>query len=309
MQRKRWHWLGVLALTGAPWCGAQGLEGLVAPPEPVDVVLAGELGAPLPSPDGRFLAFSRPDYRGLWLLELATGGVRALTDEHGAGFHPAWAPSGKSIAFRTSTGGPRAKLRIVVAHPDGTKESASPLVRDLSLPFWMGERLGYLRLEDGRPRLVSLGPGPLAAHPPIPATTPGGALWRVGSGAVAEQSPRVGGKVFFLPERSPDGATFVVECLDGHLYLGASGGGELTDLGPGSYPSFVKGGAALLFERTADDGERLTSADIYLMDLATRSVTALTATPDRLERRPAMVADGRSVYFEEGGRLWKGVLR
>lgn len=301
--------LGVaLMLAGACLAQAQSPWAFEAPPEAIPLPVDEEVTAPVPSPDGAYLAFTRTDSRGLLLLDLATGAVRVLSEARGAGFRPAWSPSGRSIAFRTSTGGPRPRLQVVVAHPDGAAEIASPLLRDLSLPFWTGEQLGYVRLDRSEPVLVSLGPDPLIAHGPVPVTLPEGTLLRLGAGPGIQTASQADGKVFFLPRRSEDGSRFVVECLDGHLYLGRSAGGELEDLGPGSYPSFVRGDTAILLERTADDGVRLTAGELYLLDLATGALTALASTPDRIERRPAMAGDGKTVFFEEGGRIWKGVL-
>ncbi len=276
---------------------------ILLPPEVREAV------APLPSPDGRFLAFTAPDFRGLWLLDLATSQVRTLSEAPGAGFKARWAPDGSALAFRTATGGDRPLLRIVVAHPDGVTETATPLLRELSLPWWEGRTLRFFRLDGGRPAPAAAGPASRTAAAPLVAASPDGRLWREGpEGLRAEEFP---GKVFFLPLLSPDGAAFVVQCLDGHLYLGQSAGGPLRDLGPGSSPSFVREGEALLFERTADDGHALTGSDLYWLSLLpepAKEAVALTATPDRTERQPALGPDGRTVYFAADGILYAGVL-
>ena len=262
--------------------------------------------APVPSPDGRFLAFTAEDYRGVKLLDLETGRIRILSEAQGAGFHAVWSGDSRSIAFRTSTGGTEPMLRIVVAHPDGTTETASRLERSISLPLWRDKELLFARFEGETPSLQRVGPregtGPLV--PPI--ASPSGRLWLPapkGDSFASSPSP---GKVFFLPVVSSDGKRFVTECLDGHLYLGSPDDEKLEDLGPGSYPSFVREDSALLFERTSDNGHSLTASDIFLMDLKTREVWAVTATADRVERRPRMAGDGHTIFFENGGRIFMG---
>lgn len=264
--------------------------------------------APLPSPDGRFLAFTAPDYKGLKLVELATGRVSTLNEAPGAGFRAKWSPDGSSLAFRSSTGGERPLFLIVVAHPDGVIETASALSRALSLPWWEEATLRFWKMGGERPVLQEAGPAlEDGAVTSLVAATPDGRLWRGGE-AKTLQAELVPGKVFCLPQLSPDDKRFVTESLDGHLYYGLVAGGPIEDLGPGSYPSFVRGGKALLFERTKDDGHEITASDIFLLDLETRKTSALTATPNRIERRPAMAGDGHTIFFDEGGKIFKGWL-
>jgi hypothetical protein len=266
----------------------------------------GRWTAPIPSPDGRFLAFTEENYRGLRLLDLQSGKVTTLSEAPGAGFHPTWSPDSRSVAFRTSTGGSSPRLRIVVAHPDGTTETASRLEGSLSLPLWHGEELLFSRFEGETPSLQRVGPKDSLGSFAPPVASPEGHLWipSLKSEGFTKASPR--GKVFFLPVVSSDGKRFVAECLDGHLYLGSPDSERLEDLGPGSYPSFVREGSCLLIERTSDDGRGLTASDIFLMDLQTREVLAVTATADHLERRPRMAGDGHTLFFEDGGRIFRG---
>lgn len=262
--------------------------------------------APVPSPDGRFVAFTSEGYRGLTLLDLETGSVVTLNESRGAGFRASWCEDSRSIAFRTSTGNPLPRLRIVVAHPDGSTESATPLERSLSVPAWQGTTLTFARFEDEVPELRRAGPEESSLRSAPPVASPDGRLWVPDGRGEKFRVVTPADRVYFLPVLSPDGSRFVVECLDGHLYLGAAGEEKLEDLGPGSWPSFVRGGSALLFERTADDGHRILASDLFLMDLESRAVVAVTTTPDRIERRPTMAGDGHTLYFDEGGRIFRG---
>jgi hypothetical protein len=194
----------------------------------------------------------------------------------------------------------------VVAHPDGTTETASKVERSLSVPVWQGTSLTFARFDGETPVLLRVGPDEAPARPGPPVASPDGRLWLAESRGEGFRAADTPDKVFFLPISSPDGKRIVVECLDGHLYLGAMEGGALEDLGPGSYPSFVRNGSALLFERTVDDGHRITASDLFLMEMKTREVVAVTETLDRSERRPRMAGDGHVLFFEEDGRILKG---
>ena len=297
----------LLCLEAAVW-GQSASPHLIAGPEPVRVAMEGVWTVPLPSPDGRFLAFSDPSFKGLYFLDVVTGAVTQISDQLGAGFRPAWSPDSHSLAFRVSLGEVRPRKLIVVAHPDGVKESASPLLDSVSLPFWRGLQVCYFRTDREVPELERIGPYSecAAEAQALPVAEPGGRLLLISADAKASEVTAPPGKIFFLPVLSKNGKRFVVECLDGHLYLGSTRGSPLKDIGPGSWPSFVRGDAALLFERTEDDGHVVTGSDLFLMDLATFEARPLTDTKGRIERHPAMASDGHTLFFDADGKLFEG---
>jgi hypothetical protein len=272
--------------------------------EEVPIPLPGRFTSPVPSPDGEWLAFAPEGYRGLHLLELSSGKVVTLSRAAGSGFRPAWSADGKSVAFRTKIDAVGGGLRIVVGHLDGSTETASPILPSISLPRWNGDELLFERFDGASPETARVGPGSKRVlPPPFPVATPEGRLLLAGK---LLGDPE---KVYFLPVVSADGERFVVECLDGHLYLGRTGGERLEELGIGSHPSFVGGGEAILFERTGDDGHALTSGDLWLLDLASRKAEALTDSADRIERRPASGGDGKTIWWEEDGKIFRGWRR
>lgn len=299
------RWLVSVLAAAALAMEASGPGGLVASREEIPLP-EGRWTAPAPSPDGRFLAFTSEGYRGLKLLEMDTGKVVTLSESRGAGFHASWSEDSRSIAFRTSTGGTSSRVRIVVAHPDGVAETASPLESSLSVPLWRGAQLIYAKFGEDLPSVHRVGPAGTMDRFVPPVASPDGRLWLPARRGEGFDAVRAAEKIFFLPALSADGTRFAVECLDGHLYLGSTPGRELEDLGPGSYPSFVRQDEVLLFERTVDDGHHLLGADIFMMDLKTREIRPVTATPDALERRPRMAGDGHTLFYESGGRIFRG---
>lgn len=265
--------------------------------------------APLPSPDGRYLALSTEKNRGLWLFNLEKQTLEQISNQAGSGFRARWAPGRQLIAFRISTGDPRPKHEIIVAHPDGVKEIASTLERNLSLPLWRGRRIVFFTWKKGAPVMKGSGPRDAGRNQyPVPFCDPDGNILMGKEGKAV--SPFVGaqGKVFFLPVLSVNGRNFVVECLDGHIYLGKTSGGDLRDLGPGSYPSFVRDDSAILFERTEDNGHTTTASRLYLLKLDTMKLEVLSDIPGVIERRPSMAEDGRTVFCDADGRIFMGIL-
>ena len=265
--------------------------------------------APVPSPDGRSLALTSPSFRGISLLDTQTGEVLRLTDQEGAGFRPAWSADSRSLAYRAALGGARRKKLIAVGHTDGVVESASPLLDSVSVPLWRGLQLIYFLAGRERPEMRNLGPAEAEDAPStaLPAASPGGRLFLVAPDGKTTDAT-IPGKVLFLPVLSGDGKQFVAECLDGHLYLGSTEGGPLTDLGPGSWPSFARDDTSLLFERTTDDGHAVTSSQLFLMDLRTRQAVPITAEKEIVARHPALAGDGHTLYFDAAGAIYRGWL-
>ena len=265
--------------------------------------------SPLPSPDGRYLALTTEKSRGLWLFDLKKRSIKRISNQAGAGFRARWAPKKAIIAYRVSPGGPRPKHEIIVAHPDGVKGVASTLERNLSLPLWRGRRVVFFTWGKDGPRMRSAGADEAENRQiAVPFCDPRGNIWMGGSGKSATRFAADPGKVFFLPVLSADGEKFVVECLDGHIYLGRTSGGDLLDLGPGSYPSFVKNDSAILFERTRDDGNVITSSALYLLTLDSMKPQRFSDIPGVIERRPSMAEDGRTVYCDADGKIFMGVM-
>lgn len=276
--------------------------------EEVPIPLITPLMSPAPSPDGRYLAFTRENFKGLFLFDLETGELREISNLNGSGFGFVWSRNGL-LAFRGSTGKLKRKHIIGVAHDDGVVEVASTLLDDVSLPLWSGEDLGYV-VWDKEPRMKTAGPYGRALFDEMVFCHPSGRpvffdndLKIVHSGEIRD------GKVYFLPRMSRDGSRYLLHSLDGHLYLGKIGGRTLTDIGEGSGARFARNDEWVIFERTRDDGHTITSSDLYLYEIGTKATYRLTDTKEIVERTPAMAEDGFTVYWEQDGVLMKGTVR
>lgn len=111
------------------------------------------------------------------------------------------------------------------------------------------------------------------------------------------------GDRFFAPVVSPDGARVVVQGLATGLWIYERASDRLVRVGRGTAPAWSADGQALVFERTEDDGHAIVASDLYLYRVDLARVVRLTATEDRLERRPSLSPDGGRVAFDddEGG--------
>jgi Tol biopolymer transport system component len=63
------------------------------------VVIARQIQHAVPSPDGKYVAFTA--FGRLWVKPLPDGSPRRATDAHVGEFHPAWSPDGRALAYVT----------------------------------------------------------------------------------------------------------------------------------------------------------------------------------------------------------------
>ncbi len=114
---------------------------------------------------------------------------------------------------------------------------------------------------------------------------------------------------FFDPQLSPDGRWLAFTGLATGLHVMDLEMDQLHHLGGGGRPAWSPDSAWLVFERTRDDGLRLTAADLWAWSVQERSALALSATDDALERHPAVSPDGSKLAFVRDGAVWVGALR
>jgi Tol biopolymer transport system component len=84
--------------------------------------------------------------------------------------------------------------------------------------------------------------------------------------------------------------------------------GASTPLGPGNNAVWSRDGSFFVFDRTFDDGHRLTRGDIILMKRDQSTIYDLTRDFEGIAARPTISPDGREIAFESGGRIWTGKL-
>lgn len=119
-------------------------------------------GTPAWAPDGKTLIFSAnrhpdaehdPRNSEIYELDLASGGVRPLTNRQGPDHTPAISPDGKSIAYLgfddRLQGYQVTKLYVMNRDGSGNRVLAADLDRDIARPQWSGDGSGvYFQYDD-----------------------------------------------------------------------------------------------------------------------------------------------------------------
>ena len=262
------------AVVAAPVTAARPAAADPAPLRAIDlrlVVADADWGRPVWSPDGANLALSSRHLDALAVVPAEGGAPRELVRAAHAGYAPEWTPDGGALAYRAP----------------GQRSGDVPLLS--------------VRLDGG------------AGAPPRSRTP--GVRARVLDDAVVLRSGATERRVSPPGDRhccavvSPDGRFVAFQGLVSGLSVHDRETGRTHGLGPGGHAAFAPDGRRLAFDRTADDGERLTSATLHLADLPTDDpdgvvwIRDVAGTP-ALARFPSFAPDGGRLAFEAEGGVW-----
>jgi len=231
------------------------------------------------SPDGLRLLVTDPDGNGLATLPLAGGPPRWLNRDLRAGIHAQWNSDGQSVTY----------LAVLAQEPvPYTVDLAGRTGRATFDPRGAQHPDGQLTIVPENELLIMRGPKKTGAVSPA-------------------------GERCFGPRFSPDGRFLVFTGVQSGLILIDLEVGDRAFLGPGTHPVWLPDSAGFLYDRIDRDGDNILSSELWFVDVATRTRTQLTHTPDRAELRPTLSprrnADGSySVVFDDLRRLFSAQL-
>jgi len=307
--------LSLSALAGAPAGFTSGVEGQRG------------YGPPVASADGRELALTRWDRAGLWVLDLDTGALSAVSAARGAGFHPVW--DGDALLFKAVDTGDQptqgafrwrggALETLDEGGHVGQPEALSP-----GRAMWVrGEEL--LAQSGGRTTRIAL-PGDVDLVEP----DPGGAriawdddvgrLW-VRSLSTGETRPLSAAGLGSHPLWSGDGGLLVQHETGDVLNVVDPATGALRASADGRDPAWIPGTHTLVYARveTGEDEDQspymVRASSLWALDADTGVATPILDDGAIHPRYPTPLGDTGALAFVDSrqGDLWTledGVVR
>jgi len=283
------------------------------------------------SPDGKRIAFSsdramKGSYD-IWAVDVETRKLTQWTTGPDDEYEPAWSPTRMEIAFASAAGiqavDAAGKVRMLIPSRQGVR---------LESPSWApdGNRVAYTQIVTGGAKLMVSGQQVGSADDvfPFPPTwISGKEILYTGNGKIFATA--IGGstrtipfeakfelnrapykhraydfdstaerpvKGIMFPALSPDGKRIVFEALN-QLWLMDVGGKprQLTN------DAFYKQSPAWSPDGTkiAYSSDKAGTADIYILDLATRAEQRVTKMNDSAEINPAWSRDGKKLAFQK----------
>jgi Tol biopolymer transport system component len=207
--------------------------------------------APKWAPDARFVLLTKAKYRGLYLLSMADGTLRTLSEAPGIGYDARWRPDGQQII---------------------TSTEEQTIAFDL----------------DGK--LISSPQGAAGDQGPRVYIMDGGVYFSAGKGAaVVKISPD--GDIFFAPTLSPDQKKVAYVGLSAGIQISDMDTKQTVSIGLGTEIDWLPDSTGIVYTHSRDDGHNITASDIYFARADGHLVVNLTNTPDTLESHPDMDRD------------------
>ncbi len=250
------------------------------------------------APGGDFVAFSTPDYTGLWVRETATGAVRQLSSALGAGTGARWSPDGGALVLREADDRADGRYFTIVAYtPDGARTPlTAPQPNVAGLPVWSADGASVLLPTPGGVERLATGRVPVDAAGAAYVADPAGGVAEV-TGAVRVSLKGLPDGPVLAAVPSPDGRQVALQVMGHGVFVAGPRG--VVALGRGEAPTWSPDGRFVAFMVTDDDGHRLTGADLYVATADGAQRWALTSTPRVFEQYPAWTPDGTALLYDD----------
>lgn len=262
---------------------------------------AGLLMGPKWAPDGRKIAFTSLNYRGIWIYRVQTGKIEQVTDEMAAGFGFSWSSNSQYILTRVSRFENNRRLSAMKTFDiDQGKELYLTEYRKRlpDIPRWSPANNQVIFYNGKQMEYLDVSPQPPAGPSPFICYPLGDKIYfeNTISGEKREFQPFLDA-VYLNVILAPDDAHVAFEVYGGNCYLLNLKTSELTDLGRGNYPGWSPDGRYVVYMVAQDDGHRYTTSDIYISDTSGKLTQNLTSEIDQIAMYPSWSPRENKIAF------------
>jgi len=258
------------------------------------------------SPDGKMIAMTSDNYRGLWVMNSHGHNLMQLSEDERVGYGFQWSSDSKEIACRITK--IIKKHRLSAIKVIEVSNGLSRLITDyrslLGIPTWAdqdrqicftvddelqfnnSERQVRQKTEPADPDEIVL----FQSYGRIIITD----LKQRHKSILIDPDSR-----FLNTSLSPNRKKVAVEMTNGRIYVMNIDGTNIIDLGYGSHPRWSPTGKQLVYYVSRDDGHRVVDSDLFITNISGTRRLQLTNTKERIEMNPDWSPDGKTIVFDE----------
>ena len=274
---------------------------------------------PVWSPDGRHIAFTSAEYRGIWTVPADGGTPRQITDEAAAGFGLSWSSDGSAIATRTARFDDRFRhnaIKVFEVETGAERTLVDYRRGQMSVPQWtdLDQRIAVQIQRNVE--ILETGLEPARRQKQlrdeavvVPRDN------RIEKIDIAANETVVvedfGDRNILNVVPSPDGSVIAVQVMGEGIYVIDADGSNLCEIGRAEHPVWSPEGRYLIAMITEDDGHHITGSELYAIDITTAQRYHLTGHTDLIALHPTVSPDGRKVAFGDPntGRIYTMTIR
>jgi Tol biopolymer transport system component len=261
---------------------------------------------PILSPDGKYIAFSKSNYRGIYIYIIEDKSILELTDEIAAGFGIQWSKDSRYILSRPAYYDGMIRynaIKIYDVISKNVKQLTDYRTKMPSMPYWStnndkvvigskGNVESFISEVEILPEFKNL-----QKNEVIFLMDDKIAIKNLTTNETKILDPVPGKKCMNLSV-SPDNNRVVFEIYGGDLYSMKTDGTELFNLGKGFRGKWLKDSKTIVYMISEDDGHQFTYSDLYIIRFDGSNKRNISNTIDLHEMSPSASEVDDLIVFE-----------
>lgn len=268
----------------------------------------GEFYYPKFSPDNSKLYFTSANYDGIKYFDFNTGKIENVTDAAGAGYSFVISSDSKEIIYRTYTMDRIRKIYTLVELDLTTKETRTldaekpsmyppQLTGTDKVSYTINNQVSNVEFKNSKNALSKSVQSPVVI-------IDNSKIVLLNNGEKKVLAP-LGEGNYIWPSHSPDGTKLLFTLAGRGTYVSDLAGKVTAELGYANAPQWSPDGKWIIYMVDKDNGERVTSSDIYVSSTDGKKKIQITDTKDLFEMYPVWSADGKKAAFNsEDGKVF-----
>lgn len=279
--------------------------------KPVTSLREGRFYYPTISPDRTSLLYTKDNYQGLWLRNLKTGKTIRISNAMSAGYEPSFDETSDEIIFREDQfiKGKRTTSLNSFNTSNKVKQILEKGIRDLRICRDPQKVFQSYVNDTNAPVRINKGISVQSTAQQKTAYVDGTHITVSENNSKKELQPMGEGNYIWV-SLSPDKTKLLFTLAGKGTYVSDLNGNILRSIGYANYPSWSADGNWILFMKDIDDGIRVTSSNIYIVNYYSGKYYKLTSDENNIKLYPTWGAGNSEIFYNtDDGQIRELLLK